>query len=112
MGIWGRLTRVVLGLLVVAGLLGVMVWYYPLFKQNQRMRQQLMVREGQIAQEEETNRWLKASIEAMRDPKTVERLARENLSYARTGETVFRFEPPPTNGVGGARGLETGPAQP
>jgi cell division protein FtsB len=26
------------------------------------------------------------------DPKTVERLARERLGYARTDETVFRFE--------------------
>ena len=33
----------------------------------------------------------------MRDPRTVERLARERLSYAKTGETIIRFELPATN---------------
>jgi cell division protein FtsB len=34
----------------------------------------------------------------MQDPKTVERLARERLSYAKPGEDVILFESPlPTN---------------
>jgi cell division protein FtsB len=41
---------------------------------------------------------LKASIDALRnDPKAVERLAREQLGYAKPGETVVRFEPAGTN---------------
>ena len=41
---------------------------------------------------------LKAAYDALRyDPKAVERLARERLGYARTGETVIRFEAPVTN---------------
>jgi len=32
------------------------------------------------------------------DPKTIERLMREKLGYARPDETVVRFEPPATNG--------------
>jgi len=32
-----------------------------------------------------------------RDPRTVERLAREGLGYAKTNEMVVRFVPPSTN---------------
>ena len=95
--IWSKLSRVVIALLLAAGVLAVVVWYRPLLMQNQRMRQELMSLDNKIQHEEAVNRSLKASIDAMRDPKTVERLAREKLSYARTGETVFRFEAPVTH---------------
>jgi cell division protein FtsB len=32
-----------------------------------------------------------------RDPKAIERLARESLGYGKPGETVIRFEAPSTN---------------
>jgi cell division protein FtsB len=35
----------------------------------------------------------------MQDPKTVERLARERLSYAKPGEDVILFEPPPPTNI-------------
>jgi hypothetical protein len=38
---------------------------------------------------------LKASIDAVQnDPKTLERLTREKLGWAKTNETVIRFETP------------------
>ena len=41
---------------------------------------------------------MKAAINALqKDPKTVERLARERLGYAKPGETVIRFEASVTN---------------
>lgn len=97
LGIWARLTRLVTALLLLAGLVAVVVWYYPLLKQNERMRKELQNLDAKIKHENEVGRNLKASIDSMRDPRTVERLAREKLSYARTGETVFRFETPTTN---------------
>jgi cell division protein FtsB len=97
LGIWARLTRLVTGLLLLAGLVAVVVWYYPLLKQNERMRKELQNLDAKIKHELEVGRNMKASIDSMRDPRTVERLAREKLSYARTGETVFRFEAPTTN---------------
>ena len=39
LGIWDKLTRVVIFLLFVAGILLVAIWYLPLIKQNERMRQ-------------------------------------------------------------------------
>jgi len=96
-GIWSKLTRVVIALLIVAALLGVGIWYLPLIKQNERMRKETLRLDGEIQKEEAALRKLKSSIDAMDDPKTVERLAREKLGYAKPGETVVRFEAPPTN---------------
>jgi cell division protein FtsB len=98
LGIWGKLTRVVVFLLCVAGVLGVAVWYLPLIKQNERMRRVVLQLDTQIAKTDENNRQLKISIEALRyDPKAVERLARERLGYAKPGETVIRFDEPMAN---------------
>src|SRR5437016_10781516 len=96
LGILGKLTRVVIFLLFIAGLLGVAVWYLPLIKNNEKARKDLLDREEQIRKVEESNRQLKASIDSLRyDPKAVERLAREKLGYAKPGETVIRFEERP-----------------
>jgi cell division protein FtsB len=93
LGIWSKLTRLVIFLLCVAGVLGVAVWYFPLIKQNERMRREILRLDTQITKAEDSCRQLKASIESLKtDPKAIERLARERLSYARPGETVIRFE--------------------
>lgn len=93
LGIWGKLTRVVVFLLCVAGLLVVALWYLPLIRQNERMRRVVLQLDTQIAKVEESNRQLKASSEALRrDPKAVERLARERLGYAKPGETMIHFD--------------------
>jgi len=98
LGIWGKLTRVVIFLLLLAVLLGIAAWYLPLIQLNERMRKKVLQLDTQVQKEEETSRQLKASIDSQRnDPKAVERLARERLGYAKPGETVVRFESPVTN---------------
>jgi cell division protein FtsB len=98
LGIWRQLTRLILILLAVAALLGIGVWYLPLIRQNQALRQDGLRLDVEIQKEEAIARQQKATINALqKDPKTIERLAREKLGFARTGETVIRFEPPTTN---------------
>ncbi len=97
-GFWNRLTRLAMGLILLALLVLIGVWYLPLIRTNERYRQELLRLDAQIQREEETARQLKNAIEALRtDPKAVERLTRERLGYAKPGETVIRFEPAPTN---------------
>ncbi len=97
-GIWGKLTRVVIALLVIALLAGVWQWYLPVIKQNERMRRDALNLDDQIRKEEATQRQLKNSIDTLRyDTNAVERLAREKLRYAKPGETVVVFESPATN---------------
>jgi cell division protein FtsB len=99
LGIWSKLTKVVVGLVVLAFLLLIGMCYLPLIQQNERMRREILRLDAQLQKEEEKSRQLKTEIEALRnDPKTIERLMREKLGYARPDETVVRFEPAATNG--------------
>ena len=98
LGIWDKLTRLVVFLVFVAGILLVALWYLPLIKQNERYRKEILRLDNLVQREEETGKQLRTSIDALRyDPKAVERLARERLGYAKAGETVIRFEAPQTN---------------
>ena len=98
LGIWSKLTKVVVGLVVLAVLLLIGMCYLPLIHQNERMRREILRLDAQLQKEEEKSRQLKTEIEALRnDPKTIERLMREKLGYARPDETVVRFEPAATN---------------
>ena len=98
LGIWSKLTKVVAGLVVLAFLLLIVMCYLPLIHQNERMRAEKLRLEMELEKETEKSRQLKAEIEALRnDPKTIERLTREKLGYARPDETVVRFEPAITN---------------
>ena len=93
LGIWDKLTKAVVSLLILAALIAVAVWYLPLIKQNERMRAEILRLEGEVAEQEKITQRCKLQIEAMRnDPETVERYAREKLGLAKVGETVVRFE--------------------
>ncbi len=95
LGIWDKLTKTVLALLVVAVVVGIGFLCVPLIQQNERMRQRNLELETQIQREEDAGRQLKANLDAQRsDPKAVERLAREKLGYAKPGEIVIRFQEP------------------
>ena len=58
LGIWGKLTRVVMFLLLIAGLLGVAVWYLPLIRQNERMRKRVLELDAQKQKQEEVAKQL------------------------------------------------------
>lgn len=100
LGIWSKLTKIAVVLLLIAGLLLVAVWYLPLIKQNERMRAEISKLDAQLQAEQEKSKELQAEIEALsNDPKTVERLTREKLGYAKPDETIIRFEPQATNNL-------------
>ena len=91
--IWEKLTKLVIFLLFVVGIAAVCMWYVPLIRQNESMRQQLLQLDQKVKQQEEKGRMLRASVEALKnDPRAVERLARARFAYAKPGEIVVRFE--------------------
>jgi cell division protein FtsB len=74
--------------------------YLPLIQENTRMRAQILKLDQQLETETNQLHQLQAQIDALRnDPKTVERLAREKLGYAKPDEIIIRFEPA-TNAAG------------
>jgi cell division protein FtsB len=97
-GIWSKLTKIVVGLIVLAVLLLIGMCYLPLIQENTRMRAQILKLDQQLQTEQKKSDQLQVQIDALRnDTKTIERLAREKLGYAKPGETVIRFETPVTN---------------
>ena len=101
LGIWSKLTKIVVGLVVLAVVLLIGVSYLPLIQQNERMQKEKLRLETALQAETEKSKELQAEIEALRnDPKTIERLARETLGYAKSNEIVIRFQPPATNAPG------------
>ena len=94
LGIWDKLNRAVVVLLFLAGALGVFFWYLPLIHTNQRYRQHIIELDNRYAEELRIDKQITAAQQAtLYDTNTLERLAREKLGYARTNETVIRFEP-------------------
>ena len=92
--IWGPLTKIVVGLIVLAVLLLIGMYYLPLIQENTRMRAKILELNRQLEAETNQLNQLQAQIDALlNDPKTVERLARVKLGYAKPGETIIRFEP-------------------
>ena len=98
LGIWKWLTQAVVVLVAVAVLLLIGTTYLPLIQQNEQMRRRIDVLDAELEKQQQISKQLQAEFDALRnDPKTVERLAREKLGYARADETVIHFEPAATN---------------
>ena len=62
LGIWHNLTKGVIFLLFVAGLLMVFFWYLPLIQQNQRYRKEILALDQKIQEQEKLARQLKGSV--------------------------------------------------
>lgn len=94
LGIWDKLTKLVIFLLGVAGLIGLFYWYLPLIQENQRYRRAIIDTEAKMVAEERYARQLRSAQDSLNDKRVIERLARERLGLARTNEMVVRFETP------------------
>jgi cell division protein FtsB len=93
LGIWSKLTKIVVGLVVLAVLMLIGMCYLPLINQNERMRAENLRLRTELQKESDKSKQLQAQIDALNDdPKTVDRLTREKLGYAKPDETVVRFE--------------------
>ena len=93
--IWDKLSKVTVFLLLVAVLLFAGLKYLPLIRQNQNFRKELLALDTRLVEQDRLARQLRASIDSLQnDPKAVERLAREQLGWAKTNEMVIRFEQP------------------
>ena len=100
LGIWSKLTQAIVALVAIAALLLIATTYLPLIQQNEQYRRRIDKLDVELEKQRLEAKQLQAEFDALRnDPKTIERLAREKLGYAKADETVIRFEtatnPPP-----------------
>jgi cell division protein FtsB len=92
--IWDALYRLALWLLAIAAVVAVILWYVPVVQKNEAMRRDIYQLEKKVQQEQELAKVLDSRLKS---PRTVERLARERLSFAKPGELIFHFESPKTD---------------
>src|SRR5690349_22148307 len=69
LGIWDKLTKLIIFLALLALLIMIGFWYLPLIQRNERMRKENVALDNEIKKEEENQKRLKSSIDAMRDPR-------------------------------------------
>lgn len=94
-GILWLLNKFTKGVLLLAALVIVVALFIPLFQKSQRLREERYDLERQIKTIEAENKRLEEEAAALsRDPKAIERVARERLGWARPEERVYRFETP------------------
>ena len=92
MKLWLTLYRIASVIFVVVVIIAIISAFLPKIRQNQE-------RQRKITALEEENRYKEETVKALRkqqdqfatDPKYVEKLAREELGKAKSGETIYRF---------------------
>ena len=92
MNLWKFIQRICL-LLAVALVIGIVVrLFLPQIARQKELRTREAELREDIQQEAEKLRLLKWKQEKLQeDPRFIEKIAREDLGYAKPGETVFRF---------------------
>ena len=66
--------------------------FLPQVRQYEELRRKEALLQSDIRREDEITKHLKEQQERLKsDPRFVEKIAREELGYAKTGETVFKF---------------------
>ncbi len=104
LGIWDRVSRLIVLLLVIAAGVGVIYSYVPGARDNERKRLELHQRQSDIRAELQRSNDLRGKIQAMLwDDRALERKGREVMNLARTNEVVIRLVEPATNGAAGSR---------
>lgn len=92
MNVWKFIQRICL-IAIVALIVGIVLrLYLPKIEEQKRLRAQTEALRQDIQREAEQLRQLKRKQEKLQeDPRFVEKIAREDLNYAKPGETIFRF---------------------
>jgi len=97
--LWTRLQSLgffVFATVVLCGVAGLL--FLPLLRQRHAMQMEIQRLDAEISRLESIERQQKIEMEALKtDSEYVERTARNKLNLARPNETVFRFEPPPSD---------------
>ena len=92
MNVWKFTQRICLIAIIL--LLALILWqiFKPRFVQIKELSTTAEMERQDIQREGEKLRMLKLNQEKLQeDPKFIEKIAREDLGYAKPGETVFRF---------------------
>ena len=92
MNFWVLIYRIGWITLTVLVVIAVIAMFVPQIRQYNELHRKEAVLQDEIRLEEEIVAHLKKQQDRLKsDPRFIEKLAREELGYAKPGETVFRF---------------------
>ncbi|MDO9541461.1 MAG: septum formation initiator family protein [Kiritimatiellia bacterium] len=98
MKFWLTLYRIASMAFVAVVIIAVISAFLPKIRQNQERQRRIAAIEEENRRKEEAVKTLnKQQDQFATDPKYVERLAREELGKAKSGETIYRFSGHKTN---------------
>ena len=91
-GRWSVLYRAAWSILILVGILAAVSVFYPQYAQYLELQRREAALEMEFRLEQERLQQLKRDQESLlTDPTFVERIAREELGYAKPGEMVIKF---------------------
>lgn len=95
MTVWNAIYRASLILLGVLVLFGVAAAYYRPMKTSENLKTSIRQLEQDVQKRQGQLEDLKKRQDRLQnDPRFVEKMAREEFGYCKTGETVFKFDGP------------------
>jgi len=91
---WNALNRVLFILLVVLGIVGIALWFYPELTRRNEMGDYLEAQKRELAAQELLRKQRDREVYLLEiDTAYIETIARDKLDMMKEGETVFRLDP-------------------
>jgi len=98
MNVWLTIYRTAMIVFVAMVIVAIVSLFLPKIRQNQERQRKLAVLEEENRAKEDMIKQLQSQQDQfLSDSRYVERVAREELGKAKTGETIFRFTERKTN---------------
>lgn len=92
---WHALNRVLFVLVVIGGVAGVVLWFYPEIARRNEMSRHLELQKQELAAHQLTRKQREREVYLLENDKEyIETIARDKLDVMKDGETIFRLEAP------------------
>ena len=94
---WHALNRVLFVLVVIGGMAGVVLWFYPEITRRNDMATNLEKQKKELASHQLLRKQREREVYLLENDKEyIETIARDKLDVMKEGETIFRLEAPKT----------------
>jgi cell division protein FtsB len=91
---WNALNRVLLALVIVSGIAGLVLWFYPEVVRRDQMARNLLREQQELAAEQTLRKQREREVYLLENDKEyIETIARDKLDMMKEGETIFRLDP-------------------
>ena len=94
---WNALNRVLFVLVVIGGIAGIVLWFYPEISRRNEMVKNLDTQKQELAAHQLTRKQREREVYLLENDKEyIETVARDKLDMMKDGETIFRLDPSKT----------------